>query len=175
MNIYVVRHGQTDWNKKGILLGSTDKSLNDEGRKQANQLKKELKSIDFEYIISSDLKRAWETAEIISNSNKCIIKNEKIRERNYGELEGTSPNNINEFWDVSTNLKDYSVESIKEFLNRIFNEVDNIIENYKDSNNLLIVTHYGVIMAIEAYFGNKFDYNFSDFKIKNCEYRKYQI
>lgn len=173
MNIYVVRHGQTEWNKKGILLGSTDKSLNNEGRKQAVQLKSKFKDIKFDYVISSDLKRTLETARIIVNS--AIIKNSKLRERNYGKLEGTAPENIKKYWDVSDNISEYSVEPIKDFLNRIFSELDIIIEKYKGCNNLLIVTHYGVVMAIAAYFSNKLEYDFSDFKLENCEYRKYEI
>ena len=47
MNLYVVRHGQTDWNIKGILQGSTDIPLNDTGIQQAEQLSKTLENIDF--------------------------------------------------------------------------------------------------------------------------------
>ena len=103
MNIYVARHGETDWNKKNILLGSTDKDLNETGKKQAIELSKKLQHIKFDYIISSDLKRALETANIVKK-DASIIKNSKLRERNYGLLEGTSPKNIRDFWNVSTNL-----------------------------------------------------------------------
>ena len=82
MNIYVARHGQTDWNKNGILLGSTDKSLNEKGKKQALELKKKLQHIKFDTIISSDLKRASETAKIVSN-DITIKKNKRLRERFY--------------------------------------------------------------------------------------------
>lgn len=172
MNIYVARHGQTDWNQKGILLGSTDKNLNENGKKQAMELKRKLQHIKFDYIISSDLKRTLETANIVAN-NCTIIKDSKLRERNYGLLEGTSPRNISEFWNVSTNLNNSSVEPIKDFLNRVFTEVDFILEKYKTCENILIVTHYGVVMAIAAYFSNKFDYCFDNFVLENCDYKKY--
>ena len=172
MNIYVARHGQTDWNKKGILLGSTNMGLNETGKKQAEELKEKLEHVEFDYVISSDLKRALETTKIVTN-NIPIIENSKLRERNYGILEGTSPQNISKFWDVSTNLQESSVEPIKDFLNRIFIELDMIIEKYASSNNILIITHYGVIMAIAAYFSNKFDYCFDNFKLDNCDYKKY--
>lgn len=174
MNIYVVRHGQTDWNKQGILLGNTDKELNETGREQAIKLKDKLKKLKFDYIITSPLKRAMETTKIISKGER-IIKNNNLKERNYGELEGTSPENINEFWKVSTNLKERNVEPIKEFLDKIFKEMDTIIQNYNQSDNLLIVTHYGVVMAIDAYFNEKFDYCFDNFLIDNCEYKKYEV
>lgn len=174
MNIYVVRHGQTDWNKKKILLGSTDKPLNSVGREQAAKLKNEFKNIKFDYYISSDLIRALETTQIISN-NSLIIKNNKLRERSYGEIEGTSPKSVKEFWDVSNNVSKFCVEPIKDFLKRIFDELDNIINEYQNCDNILIVTHYGVVMAIDAYFNNKFEYCFEDFDLENCEYRKYKI
>lgn len=174
MNIYVVRHGQTDWNKQNILLGSTDKPLNEVGKLQALELKNNLKNITFDHIISSDLKRALETAQILSN-NTNIIKNQNLRERNYGLLEGTTPSNIHKFWDISTNINENSVEPLKDFLNRIFRELDIILKEFNDSNNLLIITHYGVVMAIDAYFHNKFDYCFDNFKINNCDYKYYSI
>jgi len=172
VNIYVARHGQTDWNQKGILLGSTDMGLNETGKLQAEKLKKKLENIKFDYIFSSDLKRALQTSQIIADEFP-IIENSKLRERNYGTLEGTSPQNISKFWNVSTNLQESSVEPIKEFLKRIFNEMDLIIEKYSSSENILIVTHYGVVMAIDAYFSNKFDYCFDNFKLENCDYKKY--
>lgn len=175
MTIYVTRHGQTDWNKKNILLGSTDMELNETGKSQALQLKKQLENISFEHIISSDLKRAHETAQIISNNNPNIILNSNLRERNYGELEGTTPENIGRFWDVPANISENSVEPIQTFLSRIFKELDNIIKNYNKNDKILIVTHYGVVMAIDAYFHNKFDYCFDNFLFNNCEFRTYEI
>lgn len=172
MNIYVARHGQTDWNAEGILLGSTNMSLNETGRKQALELKMKLQHIKFDYIISSDLNRTLETANIVAD-NISIIKNSKLRERNYGILEGTTPGNISKYWNVSTNAHDSLVEPIKDFLNRVFNELDSILEKYETSNNILIITHYGVVMAIDAYFNNKFDYCFDNFKLDNCDYKRY--
>ena len=170
MDIYVVRHGQTDWNQKGILLGSTDMGLNEIGKEQALQLKKKLKHIKFDHVISSDLKRTIETAKIVANN---FIKNSKLRERNYGILEGTCPENISKYWDVTQNLQDCEVEPIKDFLNRVFTELDFIIEKYESSDNILIITHYGVVMAITAYFSNKYDYCFDNFKIDNCDYKRF--
>ena len=173
MNIYVARHGQTDWNKKGILLGNTDINLNEKGREQALELKKKFENLNFDYIISSDLKRAVETANIISD--KEIIKKLKFRERKYGLLEGTTPKKISDYWEVPKNLSDNLVEPIKEFLNRIFEEMDIILEKYSSCENLLIVTHYGVVMAIDAYFHEKYEYCFDNFKLDNCDYRLYSL
>ena len=58
MKIYTVRHGQTEWNKKGLYQGKTDVPLNEEGKKQAMLVKEKLKDKKIDLIISSPLKRA---------------------------------------------------------------------------------------------------------------------
>ena len=52
-------------------------------------------------------------------------------------------------------------------------EYQSILKEYKSCNNILLITHYGVVMAIAAYFSNKYDYCFDNFKLDNCEYKKY--
>ena len=174
MNIYVVRHGQTDWNKEGILLGSTNRPLNSKGKEQALQLREKLKNIKFDFIISSSLERAITTAKIATTNTK-IIESDNLQERDYGKLEGTKPKNIAYYWDIKINSGDNSVETLENFLKRIFEEMDKIVERYQQNKNILIVTHYGVVMAIDAYFNEKFNYCFDNFLIDNCEYRRYII
>ncbi len=172
MNLYVVRHGQTDWNKKKILLGSTDIPLNETGRQQALILKEKLKQIDFDVVIASSLKRAMETAKIATDKSN-IIKNDNFRERIYGNLEGTQPKNIKELWNVEKNCSTDHVEPIRTFLNRVFTEMDTLKELYNEYTNVLIVTHYGVVMAIDAYFNEKYDYCFDNFIFDNGSCKKY--
>lgn len=59
MKLYIVRHGQTDWNAKGIMQGNTDTTLNQIGRKQAERIREELKDIPIDICISSPLGRAY--------------------------------------------------------------------------------------------------------------------
>ena len=66
MKLFITRHGQTDWNLRGIIQGTTDITLNDTGRAQALTVAKELKEERLDAIIVSPLKRAVETAEIIN-------------------------------------------------------------------------------------------------------------
>lgn len=65
--IYIVRHGQTDWNLEGRYQGRTDIDLNETGIKQAEKIRQELKSVKFDKVFSSPLKRAYKTAQIICN------------------------------------------------------------------------------------------------------------
>ena len=89
--IYIIRHGQTDHNAKGIVQGKgVDLSLNDKGRKQARAFYEAYKDIHFEIVYSSTLKRAQET---ITDFTKLGIPHEifsELDEISWGELEGTA-------------------------------------------------------------------------------------
>ncbi len=89
MKIYLIRHGETDQNKRKCLQGRTDIELNEYGRELARQTAEGMKDIDFDFIFSSPLKRARETAEIIRRERKIpIIMEERIQEISFGAYEG---------------------------------------------------------------------------------------
>lgn len=89
----LVRHGETDWNSGGRIQGSTDIPLNDTGRAQARELAERLAA---EYagreavIVSSDLSRAAETADILAEAlgTKVSLRMPGLQERSYGDAEG---------------------------------------------------------------------------------------
>lgn len=171
--IYIVRHGQTDWNIVGRYQGRKDIELNKKGIEQAEVIKENLKNITFDKVISSPLKRALKTAEIISNDEEIII-DERIIERCNGELEGKlkteTDQNIN-FNDP--NETKYGIESITDFRNRIFDFCKELENNYKNKN-ILVVTHAGVGIYIRCYFeGEPEGNNYQNYKLKNCEFLKY--
>lgn len=89
MKIYLIRHGETDQNKVKCLQGRTDIELNEYGRELAYKTAEGLKSIDFDMIFTSPLKRARETAEIIKGErNIPVILEERIQEISFGAYEG---------------------------------------------------------------------------------------
>lgn len=88
MNIYLVRHGQTDYNKNGRFQGTTDVDLNELGKKQAELIAKRLQDKGIEAVYASNLKRVVQTAELISRyTNADIITREELREIDMGEWE----------------------------------------------------------------------------------------
>ncbi len=94
--ILLIRHGETEWNILGKFQGSTDIPLSKEGIRQAEMLKERLNG-DFDYIYASPLKRAYETARVISeDTDKTIGIAEGIREINFGEWEGLTMKGIAE-------------------------------------------------------------------------------
>lgn len=99
MNIYVIRHGETDANKNHLLQGTIDWPLNDYGIELAEITGKNMKGIKFDACFSSPLKRAKQTAEIVlknSDNNIDIQYDDRIKEINMGIYEGKcfSPDNL---------------------------------------------------------------------------------
>lgn len=90
MELYLVRHGETQWNIEKRFQGQKDSPLTEKGRNQIVAIAESLKGIQFDRLISSDLGRALETSEILSKSLnlKPIIQNKLLRERNFGIFHG---------------------------------------------------------------------------------------
>ena len=128
MKFYVVRHGQTDWNAKGRIQGKTDIELNEIGIEQAKKLKELIKDYNIDLIISSPLKRARKTAEVINEAVKCnIIFEESLKERGYGIFEGMIRKEINDELINSDILNNYQInkeykeiETIQSLCNRVW-------------------------------------------------------
>ena len=171
--IYIVRHGQTNWNIEGRYGGRIDTPLNEEGIVQAKKLKEKFKNIKLDVVITSPLIRTIQTANEITNKEK--ITDERIIERSNGDLEGKLKSEITEKIDFNDpNEKRYNIESIVEFRNRIYNFLDEVKEKYK-GKNVLIVTHAGVGIYIRTYFeGEPSSGNYYDYKLGNCEYLEYE-
>jgi broad specificity phosphatase PhoE len=170
--IYIVRHGQTDFNVSGRYGGRIDTPLNEKGISQAYELHELLKDIKFDLVFSSPLNRAYQTASIICNNE--IIKDNRIIERDNGELEGKLKTEIKVFPDFNDpNETRYNIENIVDFRNRIYDFFKEISEKYSDVN-ILVVTHAGVGIYARCFFeGEPFDGNYMSYKLGNCEVLKY--
>lgn len=176
MNIYLVRHGETDYNVNNLLQGASDISLNTNGIKQAHILKEKIKNLKFDFIYSSPLQRALTTANILNlELNLPIYTDNNLKERSFGCLEGINGKDydIKLFWDYNKNYKYKNVETIQDFFKRVHFFLDDIYIKYPDKN-ILIVTHNGVNIATNCYFnGLHSNINLLDIKLDNCDYRKY--
>ena len=87
--IILVRHGLTDWNHQGLVQGWTDIPLNEEGRRQASRVAAVLACRPIDRIITSDLSRAKETADLIAHSHGVAAEGHpELREYHCGEWEG---------------------------------------------------------------------------------------
>jgi broad specificity phosphatase PhoE len=176
--IYLVRHGQTEWNVKRIIQGKMDIPLNEVGREQASIIKSELDKEPIDLIICSPLKRAKETAEIINEGrNIPIIFDDRISERNFGEFEGKVIKVVDghHFWDYYINEQFMEAESIQEFFKRVYSFLDDITIKYSNKN-ILLVSHGGVSIAVYCYYNNSIPEGSliqAGFALGNCEVISY--
>ena len=103
-NLVLVRHGQSEWNKKNLFTGWKDPELTDLGIEEAIKAGKLLKTkeMKFDIMFTSDLFRAQETGRLIlENMNQLdipVIKNQSLNERNYGDLAGLNKDDAREKW-----------------------------------------------------------------------------
>ena len=157
MKIYVMRHGQTDWNIERKIQGRTDIELNETGKQQAKQAQKEVEKYNIDVILCSPLKRTKETARIVSEGKNIeIIYRDELLERNFGDLEGKSPFKEplfanDEFYNYTKNIEMKNVETVRELCDRVWGLLDEIEKTYPDKN-VLLVTHGGTGRVIKAYF-----------------------
>ncbi len=87
-SISTLRHAKTAYNESKRYAGSIDVPLSDKGRQQAQQAAERMKSLHFDTVVTSRLRRAYETAKIIANGNVPIVRTGLCNERNFGILEG---------------------------------------------------------------------------------------
>ena len=158
--LYVVRHGKTGWNDKKRTMGCMDIPLCDEGIEQSKELRDKLEGINLDLIICSPLTRAKETAKIINEDKNVEMKIEnKIVERSMGDLECSKYPSYEEnerVWSLEENTSDYYVEPMQKFKDRVYSFLDELVEQYKDKD-ILLVTHGGVTALINCYFNNSLD------------------
>lgn len=89
MKLYIIRHGETDWNKEKKLQGQSNTSLNDYGRELASITGDALTDVHFDYVFSSPLNRSLETAKLILKDRDIKIQtDDRLKEISFGEYEG---------------------------------------------------------------------------------------
>ncbi len=142
MEIYIVRHGETPWNKDKRLQGNVDIELNDYGRELAVKTGEGLKDTKIDLIYSSPLKRAYETAELIrGNRDIEIIKDDRIREISFGHFEGSNFSELIRDEDLTLHL----IARAGDFMQ------DKIEPLEKKCKRVMIVAHGAINKAIMSY------------------------
>ena len=182
ISLYVVRHGETEENSKGILLGWRDVELNNKGKKEARLLGKKLQKEKIDIIFSSPLKRAQQTAEIISQYLKKQIKLDKrLMERNLGIFEGLPKREFFEKFqkgfdsEMAYHTTPPGGESAKEVQKRVFSFLEEIKKKYPNKK-ILIVTHSFVSKMINKYFYPELSAKeFFSFQLKTGEIKKFNL
>ena len=159
MRLYLVRHGETDWNIENRIQGQTDTELNEKGRQQADKLAGELvRGYQIKKIYASGKARAWETANIIGRELGIKPKRkEGLEEISFGKWEGYTWKQVKETFPeeylVWQKNRRYQVtpmgESYQQLLVRLLPALDDIIQ--EGGEDTLAVTHSAVIMTLMSY------------------------
>lgn len=147
MLLYLVRHGETDWNRARRIQGSTDIPLNDTGREQAATTGRLLARRRWDAIYSSPLSRAAETASIIAGEvglEPPVLIDELV-ERNYGEAEGLADPELARRFPGDTPVP--GRETREEVAARVLPALVELAERHPDEA-IVVVAHGGVIRSV---------------------------
>ena len=158
--LYIVRHGETEWNKEDRIQGRLDSSLTAKGREYAALLSKRLEDTKFAHIMSSPSERALETATLIrGNRDIAIVTDERIMEMSMGPWQGMTKGEIkarysHEYDCFMNKPDDYRNEGAESFvdMNKRATDFLNEIRSRKISGNLLVVTHGLFIKSLYLLF-----------------------
>ena len=198
LKLYIVRHGETEWNVIKRFQGQLNTPLTEKGIKKLKETGKKLENVTFEEIYTSELERTVNSAEIILNENRGY-KNKKLKLKKLAELnevyfgvwQGLKyeevflkyPEEANNYFYNVKNYKAENVEAenLKDALKRFLRGINKILDSHK-SGNILVVTHGTVFEMFINYVGNSSIFDIDertlmgngDYKIFSYEDAKFQ-
>lgn len=177
MRLYVVRHGETVKNQFGLIQGQTEADLNEKGIEEAKKLRELIDSLNIDLVISSPLRRAKDTAKLITNDKFDIIIDDRLIERNYGLSEGKPVDSdlTVQYWDFNLNTDINDVEKVRDLLARVSEFIEDMRLKY-DDKNVLVVAHSAILRAIHyAINGIPEDGDLLKIEIPNLRIMEYDI
>lgn len=177
MILYVVRHGETEKNKYGLIQGQTECDLSKNGIEKAKELIPVVRNLKIDVVISSPLKRAYDTASIITEGKYPINIDDRMIERNWGLCEGASIDDVDtvKCWNFFLNTGDNGIEKVQDLLKRVSEFLEDIKNKYPDKN-VLVASHSAILRAIHYCLHNiPEDGDMSKIDIPNLRIIEYEI
>jgi broad specificity phosphatase PhoE len=172
--IYLIRHGETESNRRGIFRGRLDIPLSETGKKQSESIREYFKDIDIEIVFSSPLTRALETAETAFGQKLIIKKEELINNLDLGDWSGVEKESIRKNFPEKWKIWKKSPEKIKfpngETLKDVYQRAELFLNKISkiSKENIAVVSHRSVIKIIlSAALGIKENY-FWKFHLDNA-------
>lgn len=165
-SLYLVRHGETEWNVLHRIQGQLDSNLTENGVLESQKQAEKLKDIVFDAIFSSDLSRAAETAEILKlNRQLAVATNKALRERTFGKYDGSLGEDytkairhlLDEYEKLTEEERwkfkfDEGYESDEELVSRFITALREIAVGYANKT-VLVVTHGGNLRTFLTHMG----------------------
>lgn len=159
IHLYLIRHGRTEWNTLGLLQGTGDSPLTEEGIQGAKLTGKALADVAFNACYSSLMKRAQDTADfIIGDRNIPHFHHRGLNEIHFGSWEGKRSAELTEnpeYILLRTDPKSYQAienkgETIDQLHKRVMNAIEQIVAQHKDGDNILVVSHGMTLTLLTA-------------------------
>ncbi|MDO8286640.1 MAG: histidine phosphatase family protein [Rhodoferax sp.] len=155
-HICIARHGETDWNRRGVLQGWQDVPINEFGRQQAVALAANLASENFAAVWTSPLSRALETAQIVAQALQLPApsSHEGLREKHFGAVQGVPKNELAELNPAlleqilrrNPAAEFAGGETMDEFADRVIEAIEDIGARHR-GERVLVITH-GWVMDV---------------------------
>lgn len=171
--LYLIRHGQTDWNLRAMLQGRTDIPLNETGRRQAMEARERLAGVHFDAVYSSPLRRAMDTAQLVSGwPGEKICPDERLTEIAFGPYEGKDPHTLGPafacfFTDPEAYRPPQGAESLQSALERTGDFLAYAAEKHP-GQTLMVAGHGAALHAmLTAALANPLD-QFWSVNLDNC-------
>jgi broad specificity phosphatase PhoE len=177
VQVFLVRHGATDWNLQGRCQGATDLDLNEIGIRQAKQIAAALKNETIHGIYSSNLKRARQTAQFFSLHHQLPVQIETdVRELDHGELEGLTFAEIKENYSQfiqcwRTEPAEIQVpggERLADVARRAWNGLNRIAQRHAAEEAVVVVSHNFPILGIICQITGIHLNNYRTFHLDPC-------
>lgn len=176
---YIMRHGQTEWNRIHKLQGQTDIPLNDNGREMARNAKEEYKDVHFDVCYCSPLVRAKETADLVLEGRDIpIIYDDRLMEMNFGEYEGAENTFADENHPINIVFKkpEEYTESVggSETFEELFSRTGEFLRDIvypllEEGKDVLVVAHGAMNLSIVSQIKDLPRERFWEPSIDNCK------
>lgn len=186
-NLILVRHGESEWNEKGLWTGLTDIGLSKKGKEESRNAGEKLKSIPPDLAYTSVLLRAKQTLDEIKtilNLDLPTKESAALNERDYGIFTGKNK------WEIEKEVGEDKFQSIRrgwntpikngETLKDVYNRVvpyyqNEILPKLKEGKNVLIVAHGNSLRALVKYLENISDHDVENLELATGEIYIYEI
>lgn len=181
-HLILIRHGQSEWNAKGIWTGWNDPDLNQTGREEAQNAAEKIEDIKIDKAYTSDLKRAQQTLQEIKKKlglhKLPTVVTAELKERNYGDLAGKNKWDVKKKYGEEQFMKwrrswDYPIpngESLKDVYNRVLPYYEkHILPELKKGKNILISAHGNSLRGLVKHLDNISDDEISKLEIGTGE------
>ncbi|MCD8132288.1 MAG: histidine phosphatase family protein [Clostridiales bacterium] len=169
VTIYFVRHGQTDTNVAGLLVGTSgNPSLTENGIQMALTLGEGLQDVSFDAAYASTLQRACDTAVLVlegaGQSDLAVVTLDGLKDISWGDAEGMTPEELYETFGVTTTEESFGpvddaafvspagAETAYDFCSRFENAVASIVDASENGDIVLVVAHSSMDFYFEKYF-----------------------